>query len=313
MLDEREYRLTLEQMRANRSRSEVLFKKFTEAKDFFNSHAFCFFEGEDGKYYNSRIQKYWENNFIPLVAGSKKEVLKVMQKITSDPLYTDVCVMFFVDRDYDVPLAGTHKDLFETPCYSIENLYAQECVVERILQSEFGLNAIDPDYYKCISDYRSRLLEFNEIILKFNAIIKYQHQYAPNIMCQFSSIKTSHLAHISINKVTKATRHDEQINKLITLLHIDEAALNAIEDTLRLELQPEVVFRGKNQLDFLIFIIMEFKKMNASSAYFSTKLTNVHINLSDNRLAELSQYAITPPELDIFLFNHRPQVFYQMC
>ena len=35
MLDEREYRLTLEQMRANRSRSEVLFKKFTEAKDFF--------------------------------------------------------------------------------------------------------------------------------------------------------------------------------------------------------------------------------------------------------------------------------------
>lgn len=94
MLDEREYRLTLEQMRANRSRSEVLFKKFTEAKDFFNSHAFCFFEGEDGKYYNSRIQKYWENNFIPLVAGSKKEVLKVMQKITSDPLYTDVCVMF---------------------------------------------------------------------------------------------------------------------------------------------------------------------------------------------------------------------------
>lgn len=132
-------------------------------------------------------------------------------------------------------------------------------------------------------------------------------------MCQFSSIKTSHLAHISINKVTKATRHDEQINKLITLLHIDEAALNAIEDTLRLEPQPEVVFRGKNQLDFLIFIIMEFKKMNASSAYFSTKLTNVHINLSDNRLAELSQYAITPPELDIFLFNHRPQVFYQMC
>lgn len=204
MLDEREYRLTLEQMRANRSRSEVLFKKFTEAKDFFNSHAFCFFEGEDGKYYNSRIQKYWENNFIPLVAGSKKEVLKVMQKITSDPLYTDVCVMFFVDRDYDVPLAGTHKDLFETPCYSIENLYAQECVVERILQSEFGLNAIDPDYYKCISDYRSRLLEFNEIILKFNAIIKYQHQYAPNTMCQFSSIKTSHLAHISINKVNIA-------------------------------------------------------------------------------------------------------------
>ena len=114
--------MTLEQMRAKRGISEVLFKKFTEAHEYFETHAFCFYEGEDGKYYNARVARYWGSNVITQVAGKKKEVLKVMQKIQSDPLYTNVCTMFFIDRDYDESLANTNNDLFETPCYSIENL-----------------------------------------------------------------------------------------------------------------------------------------------------------------------------------------------
>lgn len=34
--------------------------------------------------------------------------------------------MFFVDNDYDESLEGISPDLYETPCYSIENLYAQK-------------------------------------------------------------------------------------------------------------------------------------------------------------------------------------------
>ena len=156
----------MEQMRAKRNVAEAVFKKFTEAKDKFDTYAFCFFEGEDGKYYNSRIEKYWGGNFIPLVAGNKKEVLKVMRMIKASPLYNTVCTMFFVDRDYDKSLKGTDKDLFETPCYSIENLYAQETTFCRILQAEFGLSIIDSDYCKCLETYRARLAEFNQIIFQ---------------------------------------------------------------------------------------------------------------------------------------------------
>ena len=300
-------KMTLDQMREKRGISEVLFKKFTEAHEYFETHAFCFYEGEDGKYYNARVARYWGSSVITQVAGKKKEVLKVMQKIQSDPLYTNVCTMFFIDRDYDESLANTNNDLFETPCYSIENLYAQESVFSQILQSEFGLNPMDLDYHKCLTDYRLRLSEFNQIIVKFNAVVKYQHQYASEIKCQFSKVRTSHLAHIEIGQVNKAVRHDEQINKLIVQLSADTELLSELEKELCLESNPHLVLRGKNQIDFLVSFIMKLKDLNSSGGYFSEKLNNVHINLSENRLSELSQYAITPPELISFLERHRPQ------
>lgn len=307
MLTEIERGLTVEQMRSKRTVSEALFKKFTEARGFFATHAFCFYEGEDGKYYNSRIEKYWGPNFIPFIAGSKKEVLKIMDKIQSDPLYTNVCVMFFVDRDYDPSLTGTNNDLFETPCYSVENLYAQETVFGRILQSEFGLNEMDPDYKKCVTDYRSRLKEFDQVIIRFNAIVKYQHLFAPEVKCKFSNIKTSHLADISISSVTKSPRYDEKIGALEALLKADGECLKGLECEICSEEFPHLVLRGKNQLDFFVAIVMELKRLNSAGGYFAEKHTRVHINITENRLSELSQYAATPPELNTFLFNHRPQ------
>lgn len=299
--------LSLEQMRAKRNVGEAVFKKFTEAQDRFETHAFCFFEGEDGKYYNSRIEKYCNSNFISFVAGNKKEVLKVMQMIKGAHLYNHVCTMFFVDRDYDESLKGTDKDLFETPCYSIENLYAQEATLIRILQSEFGLNIIDSDYDKCIRTYRSRLSEFNQIIFYFNAIVKYQHQYEPEVKCQFSSVKTTHLAHVSVDKVVKSDHHDKEIRKLTDSLHATSKQLNEIETELQKEKQPCLILRGKNQLDFMVSILKIFKELNATGEYFSCRLPRVHITITENRLSELSQYAVTPPELIEFLNAHRPQ------
>lgn len=296
----------LEEMRLQRGNAEVIYKKFTESRKFHNTHAFCIYEGEDGKYYNHRIQRYWNDNIIPFTAGNKKEVLQVMKRITSDPLYTSVCVMFFIDRDYDTSLMGTHKDLFETPCYSIENLYANEIVFQRILQAEFGLNITDSDYYKCISDYKTLLTEFNKIIVKFNAIVKFQHIFAPHIKCQFSSIKTSHIVCVQLDHIAESARFQETIDKLVTQLSAPEEDLKKLEFELIEEKKPELVFRGKNQLDFLVEIIKELKNKSKEGTYFSQRLNNIHITLTENRLSELSQYAITPPELETFLQNHLP-------
>lgn len=296
---------TLDQLREKRGIAEVVFKKFTEANRYFSSHAFCFYEGDDGKYYNSRVSKYWDSSFIPLVAGKKKEVLRVMRRIQADPLYENVCTMFFIDRDYDEPLAQTNPDLFETPCYSIENLYAQDVVFSRILQSEFSLSVIDPEHQKCLNDFRTRLGEFNQIISKFNAVVKYQHQYAPETICQFSSVKTSRLVQADIKHVAKAPRHDEQINNWVTKLCADNSVLETLEQQLRADPTPSLTLRGKNQLDFVVAIVMSLKALNTSGEYFSRKLEKVYITLTENRLSELSQYAITPPELDIFLKQHK--------
>lgn len=56
---------------------------------------------------------------------------------------------------------------------------------------------------------------------------------------------------------------------------------------------------------------MEFvkglKTLNKAGGYFSTKYNNIHINITSNRLSELSQYAITPICLKEFLENHKIQ------
>lgn len=89
---------------------------------------------------------------------------------------------------------------------------------------------------------------------------------------------------------------------------MDAELLETLENELLEESEPQLVFRGKNQLDFLVSIVKKLKALNSSGEYFSATLKNVHINITDNRLSELSQYAITPPELDSFLERHRPQI-----
>lgn len=137
--------------------------------------------------------------------------------------------------------------------------------------------------------------------------MQYQHHYAPEVVCRFSDVRTSHLAQIEINQVIKARRCDEKINTLISKLNADVEQLAILEEKLSLENEPHLVFRGKNQLDFMVSFLMKLKELNRAEEYFSEKLKRVYINLTDNRLSELSQYAITPPELSSFLEKHRPR------
>ena len=66
-------------------------------------------------------------------------------------------------------------------------------------------------------------------------------------------------------------------------------------------------FRGKNQLDFFVEFVKGLKMLNKAGGYFSTKYNNIHINITSNRLSELSRYAMTPICLEEFLENHKAQ------
>ena len=49
--------ISLEQMRKERGTHQAIFTQFANNSKYFKTYAFCFYEGEDGKYYNSRIRK----------------------------------------------------------------------------------------------------------------------------------------------------------------------------------------------------------------------------------------------------------------
>lgn len=291
----------LKSMRGHREDAVVAFKKFTEHKNEHQDYAFCFYEGEDAKYYNLRIEKFFGQKYFVYKAGNKKAVLHIMEMIQSKPEYSEMCTMFFVDRDYDSSLQGKSGNLFETPCYSIENLYARKEAYARILKAEFGLNLFDDDYKKCIELYEKRLAEFNQIILEFNALVKYKHQRCPEQKCRFSNVKTNHLANITLETVKKSNDYSETIDALKGELNVNEEDFRITSAELEGELKSEDVFRGKNQLDFFSEIIKKLRDANDRGGFFSRKLDNVHINITNNRLSELSQYAITPDELKAFL------------
>lgn len=300
--------LSLEQMRKERGTYEAIYIQFVNSKKYFKTYAFCFYEGEDGKYYNSRISQKFGNKFITYTVGNKKEVLKLFRRITSTDLYDDVCTMFFVDRDYDLSLSGESEKLFETPCYSIENLYVQKECLMKILQSEFGLNEIDDDFQKCLVDFEQRERDFNNEILEFNSLVYLRRKKSDsNSNCSFGSIKTSHMLKVNVDKVERATKYDETINKIKEKLQFEEKEIEKSKKELEEKGDFSVNFRGKNQLDFFVEFIRGLKKLNEDGGYFGIKHNNIHINVTSNRLSELSQYAVTPSILEEFLEKHKAE------
>lgn len=296
---------SIEQMRKERGTYEAIYLQFVNNRKYYKTYAFCFYEGEDGKYYNSRIRKRFGNNFFTYTVGNKKEVLKLLKKITSTNLYDDVCTMFFVDKDYDISSGKCNEKLFETPCYSIENLYVQRECLLNILQSEFGLNEIDDDCKRCLSDFDEREREFNNQILEFNSLVYLRRKKSDsNSNFAFSSIKTSHIVKVNLGKVEKATKYDETIKKIIEKLQFEENEIEEAKNELIEKEHFSLNFRGKNQLDFFVEFIRRLREANEQGGYFSTKYNNIHINLTSNRLSELSQYAVTPPVLEEFLERH---------
>lgn len=152
--------------------------------------------------------------------------------------------------------------------------------------------------------YDKRLAEFNQTILEFNALVKYKHQRCPEQKCMFSNVKTNHLANITLEAVKKSNNYSQTIDAIKGDLNVNEDDFRITITELEGELKPEDVFRGKNQLDFFSEIIKKLRDVNNRGGFFSKKLDNVHINITNNRLSELSQYAVTPDELRLFLQNN---------
>ena len=237
--------MKIQKMREERQSDNSVFMQFVHNSRQYNDYVFCFYEGEDGKYYDSRIRQLFGNKICTYTVRGKKNVLKLFDKIQRDDYYEDVCTMFFVDSDYDEALSQERKSdkIFETPCYSIENLYVQDECLMRILQSEFGLNEID--------------------------------------------------------------EYDKTMSKIKETLEIKDEEIEKAKKELLKKGPLSIVFRGKNQLDFFVEFIKIIKELNKCSKYFKTKHNNVHLNITDNRLSELSQYAITPVELQKFLADNK--------
>ncbi|SDG73055.1 DUF4435 domain-containing protein [Propionivibrio dicarboxylicus] len=270
---------------------------------------FCFFEGEDEKYYSGRINfVFGHRPWHPINCGGKNAVLETQREIRSRTYYDKHTVAFFVDRDFDEPISRTMADeIYETPCYSIENLYCDPQAIKRILSAEFGL-ADQAGLNEQFTQIYDRILEcqnaFHELILPLNLFIK-AHRLAE----KHSGIKRLNLKNVRLEQVVsicldKVERliADEDLNSLypesIPIENIDFSSIPSFHGT---NLCYEL--RGKYELEFIRIILCRLKEACSCKEHvFCRKGYSVKLNLTKaNTISELSQYATTPPCLIKFL------------
>lgn len=249
--------MDIEKIKKERRNAQSIFTKFTRNREFFNKKMFCFFEGEDRKYYGSRIEKYAnipEEEIIFYSCSGKEQVLKLYKMLKNK--YMNVQKMFFVDKDYDN--IKSKKELYVTPGYSIENFYVTENAFKKILHKEFGINSIDKDFDKCLNDFNNRKKEFNSQIIKLNGWLYYQKEQIKRkgiVYINYQNFKLNKIFNISINKLSIKTNITTQFLKkeFTEAYEISNEELNKyikIFDT-------EEKLRGKYQLEFFKSILQD--------------------------------------------------------
>lgn len=273
----------------------------------------CVFEGEDEKYFASRLNFYLGDGMWSGVAsGGKKNAIDLHAFISSHPEYKNHRYAFFADRDYEDWLSSPDEATFYiTEVYSIENLYVSSDVLKSILSAEFGIaehNDEFGDFAKCMSLFENAFNQFCSCVSAFNYFAK-----AHRIMerdgkkagsLNIRNIKISDLVSIDLAKVQANydVNAPESLFKDLAGLALDEDAWNESVATLPPETWAKR-FRGKQQIEFLRTFLSQLKmdRCSATPKIFSKK-GNVKLGLSkENCISELSQYALTPKCLRDFL------------
>ena len=272
---------------------------------------YCFFEGEDAKYYGIRIDNLVPNNRRAVLdCAGKASVLYCFDLLSKNSVYQHAWVAFFIDKDYDergeLP---SDRRIYITPCYSIENLYASENAFRRLLQDEFQLTELDDDGQQTdglINLYKERLLEFNHATEQLNAwayLVRRHEKLNPgSLPISLNHLNFNEIVSVSLQTITKTYTVISLHLKYPQTVIIDVAKIEAQAQKFRSGDQT-YLFRGKYLMAFYREFLVKIKDDCCSDTprYLKNKLKVSLIISKINLISELSQSADTPECLVAFL------------
>jgi hypothetical protein len=298
----------IEELRQSKNKPQVAFQEFALSTRKFSAHLFCFFEGKDNAYYVPRIKRFTEY-YHPIKCGSRDSVLKTHTLISNCPEYASYRKSFFIDRDFNNPLQPMLPPIFETPCYSVENLYVSVGVFKEILTNEFHLSEVGDEaaFNACIDLFIDRQKEFHRATMLFNA------WYA----C-LMEIRNTQGTHTGVNLDDKLPNGFidislQSVNAHYDLERIKQNFPNSTtveEDVLSNKMfifqncECHKVFRGKYEMQFLTkFIQLLLQDSNSSKTVLQNKINFAFVdNLSNQQAMNVFEgYAETPESLIDYL------------
>lgn len=251
--------MTVEEMRNGKREKPAIFTEFSLLTRTHANHLFCFFEGNDNDYYVQRIRTFTDN-FQPLRCGNRDAVLGVHRLIAGHKEHEKYKKAFFIDRDFNPPLAATNPPIYETPCYSIENLYVSPEVFEQILINKFHLSPVSnrETIAVCLETYKARQDEFHTAVCLLNAwfacLIDIKNTTGKEGVASLGDKLPKEFIEISLQEV-KSNYDLEKIKTTFPNATEVEAEVLERKITEFSSCEQAKVFRGKYEMSFLINFI----------------------------------------------------------
>jgi len=289
-------------LRESRDNAVVVFMQFTRLYKQDPSALYCFFEGEDSKYYGVRIKNIIkpEKAFYRDCSG-KNGVLRIHKMLSARKDFANVRAAYFIDRDFDQSIRERGlNEIYETPCYSIENFYTSvECFSE-VLRSEFKLVESDENFERCVSLYIQLQEEFHNAVELLNTWIACQRDKSSPLKISKRSVLD--FVKIDLNQITTKYVIDDLYRMFPGTIVISQEELDARLTELRSSTRQKS-FRGKFEIEFLRkFLGKLIHEANKDNSHYFTRKVTVVLSLSKiNIISELSQYADTPDCLYSYL------------
>ena len=215
--------------------------------------------------------------------------------------YANVRAAYFIDRDFDESISERGlNEIYETPCYSIENFYTSvECFSE-VLRSEFKLMDSDENFERCVSLYKKLQEEFHNAVELLNTWIACQRDKSSPLNISKRSVLD--FVKIDLNQITQKYVIDDFYRMFPGAIAISQEELDARLTELR-SITRQKSFRGKWEIEFLRKFLEKLKhEANTANYHYFTRKVKVVLSLSEiNIISDLSQYADTPDCLDSYL------------
>jgi hypothetical protein len=302
-----------EMMRRKRNSNAVDLIKLIKKIDCFETTLVCVFEGEDSKYYGSRIDAFFsEFNRKNLTCKGKRNVLGLRERIQGNVELSLAKILFFVDSDYDE--TETDFDLYSTPCYAIENLYAKESVFNKILIDELGLCSFKDEglITELVKKYSHFEAHSDEALAELNAwLIARIKESETNLDIKLNLNNISIDKFLTIENFTPKKSYE--ISELDSIFSVNtpvsqddlNSAIHIVNES------DKVMFcRGKYRLEyFRMFLVEVFNESRNGVGIFTDRKIKPKLTLvKSNIISELSQYAETPSCLNVFLEEYKNRI-----
>lgn len=298
--------MTVQEMnQAKEESASVGYQKFVLLTSITSDSLFCFFENKDAPYYGLRIKQYYNGNHKFISCGNKDKVLKTHKIIRGHKEYDKYKLAFFIDRDFDDSVKDKYQDIYETPCYSIENLYSSTSLIKDLIKTDFQIGEEEATHNNILILYKKMRNEFLSESLLFNAWYKLQKTKAKKLrvkieICLDNSLIPNFIE-FDLDSIRRKYTLDFIRSKYPDALEYSSTELdNVVKDLLSTKLRYSL--RGKFIFNFVTTFIRKLVEDSSDKAEQKIIKRKVKYNMDNSTaLTLLTCYAETPKCLIDFL------------